>query len=338
MKNIFILSIMCLCLSCTKRSIETERVSAFPMTGSLKAEVVPIPVPILLPRYIGVLDDYLYVYKEKEENLFAFFRREDGSYIGDAGRRGQGPDEFIMLDTRSFNEIGGNRFTVLEVGSNLLKTVGFDGTGLSVHDVKSVFKQGIANNGFYSLADSMYLTLGRLEGNMEFCLLDGKTGELTETGTYPLWVNREEIINHPPLFVPYLKTCAVRADGKRVIVFYSRFKRLRIYDDKMNILHDIDVRIEPCVVDFRKPVQEQPAYYTGAPCVVRDYIYVLCTNVNTGIERCELQVWNWEGKPVACFRLDRKVSMIAVDERADKIYAVDSQVDNELYVYDLPLI
>ncbi|MCD8181838.1 MAG: TolB-like 6-bladed beta-propeller domain-containing protein [Bacteroides sp.] len=337
MKNAFlILLVVISCLACTTSTGETEQVSAFPVTGYLKATVRAIPVPVLLPRYMGLLDDYLFIYKEKEEKLFAFFNLNDGSYIGDVGMRGQGPNEFIMLDTRSFNSIGGNRFTVFEAGSNLLKTVGFDGTKLSVYDAKAIFEQGISNNGFYCLADSMYLTLGRLEGNTEFCLLDGKTGKLTEIGEYPSWIKQEEVINNPPLFVPYIKTCAVHPDGRKVTAFYSRFKHLRIYDDKMNMLHDVEVQIAPCSVDFQKPVQEQTVYYTGAPCVTPEYIYVLCENSNTGVGQYELQVLDWQASPIACFQFDRKLSMIAVSSRYNRIYAVDSGIDDELYIYDLP--
>lgn len=325
-----------LCLSCTNLQTMCEAVVSFPKTADLKAEILPVPVPVLLPRYIGIMDDYLYIYKEKEEKLFAFFNLKDGSYITDEGTRGQGPDEFILLDVRGFNKLDGNRFSVFEAGSNLLKTVHFDGMKLSVQEAKPVFKQGVTSNGFYSLADSMYLTLGRLEGTSEYCLLDGKTGELKEIGEYPSWVKREDVIDNPPLFVPYLKVCAVHPNGKKIVAFYTRFKHLRVYNDAMNLLHDVDVQIPPCSSDFQKPIQEQPVYYIGAPCVTEKYIYVLCANTHTDSGQGELQVWNWEGKPVACFRLDRKLSMIALDDRNHKIYALDSQIDNELYVYDLP--
>lgn len=326
------------CLSCTKSTNTTEQVVAFPVAGSIGATVQSIPVPILLPRHIGTLDDYLFVYKEKEEKLFAFFDLHDGSYINDAGTRGQGPNEFNMLDTRSFNNIGENLFTVFEAGSNLLKTVEFDGTELSVRHANAIFKQGVSNNGFYSLIDSMYLTLGRLEGNSEFCLLNGKTDELIEIGEYPSWVKQEDVVDKPPLFVPFLKTCAVHPSGRKIVAFYTRFKRLRIYDEKLNVLHDVEVQAKPCSVNFQKPVEEQPIYYIGTPCVTQEYIYVLCANSNTGVEQYELQVWDWQASPIACFQFDRKLSMIAISFKYNKLYAIDNKIDNELYVYDLPSI
>lgn len=337
MRTLLLLLASYFCLSCTKSTV-CESVTSFPRTTDLEAEILPIPVPVLLPRYIGIMDDYLYIYKEKEEKLFAFFDLKDGSYITDEGSRGQGPDEFILLDARGFGRMDGNRFTAFEAGSNSLKTVHFDGRKLSVQETKPIFKQGVTSNGFYSLADSMYLTLGRLEGTSEYCLLDGKTGDLSEIGEYPSWVKQEDAVNNPPLFVPYLKTCAVHPDKKKVVAFYTRFKHVRIYDDAMNLLHDVDVQVPPCSFDFQKPVSKQPVYYIGAPCVTEEYIYVLCANSHTDAGQSELQVWNWKGKPVACFRLDRNLSMMVLDERNHKIYAVDNRVENELYVYQLPSI
>ena len=59
---------------------------------------------------------------------------------------------------------------------------------------------------------------------------------------------------------------------------------------------------------------------------------MLCANLQTGVDCHELQVWDWEGRPVARFKFDRKLSMMAVSPKYNKIYALD----NELYVYDLP--
>lgn len=334
-KILFLLTI--LCVSCTNKVGKEEEILEFPLTGSLTAQIAPVPTPILLPRHIGVTDDYLFVYKEREEKLFAFFSLEDGRYIQDAGDRGQGPNEFNLLDSRSFNtSLGQNQFTVMEAGSNLLKQVEYDGEQIHVMSSKPVFETGISNNGFYVLADSVYLTLGRLERDNEYCLLDGKTGKLTEKGEYPNWFQPEKKEGNPPLFVPYLKTCIVHPEKNKVAAFYARFKRFRIYDNALNILHDVNVKVEPCFTKFDGPVQEQPVYYIGQPYATENHIYVLCANLQAGVDCHELQVWDWEGRPVARFKFDRKLSMMAVSPKYNKIYALDNQVDNELYVYDLP--
>lgn len=69
-KILFLLTI--LCVSCTNKVGKEEEILEFPLTGSLTAQIAPVPTPILLPRHIGATDDYLFVYKEREEKLFAF--------------------------------------------------------------------------------------------------------------------------------------------------------------------------------------------------------------------------------------------------------------------------
>lgn len=339
MKYLSFLLFAFVCCSCMNRQEKCEEVVVFPVTGNLKATVYPIPKPILLPRYMGAIDDYFFVYKEREDSLFAFFQLDNGSYIQDIGTRGQGPDEFNLLDTRSFNTSWHrNQFWVMEAGSNQFKRVGYDGQKLSVLDSKSIFEQGVSNNGFYALADSMYLTLGRLEKDKEYGLFNGKTGEFTEKGDYPEWFEREEKANTPPLFVPYLKTCVIHPDGNKIAAFYIRFKRFRIYDNDLNLLHDIDVQIDPYFTNLGDPVKAQPVYYIGQPYATERYIYVLCANAGTGDDCHELQIWDWDGHPVACYNFDRKLSMMAVSPKYSKIYALDNQIADELYIYELPLL
>jgi hypothetical protein len=317
---------------------KTFVVTAFEETGELTASVQKIPVPVLIPRYMCIVNDKLFIYKEKEDKLFDIFHLPDCTYLCSDGVRGQGPDDFNLLDTRSFHVVE-NSFKVLEAGSNRLKTVVFEDNHLSVLYSEPVFQNYASNNGFYPLADSIYLTFGNIGDLNEYCLYDKKKGTLTKTGDYPQWtmVNTKESYQ---LFVTYLKSCVVHPNGKMVASFYGRFKRLRIYDNSATLLRDIDVRIEPYSKDIEEDVANQSVYYIGQPQAIGNHIYALCSNSKgnnpDAPNACELQVWNWNGKPVACYKLDRKISLIALSEKYGKIFAIDKSVDNELYIYDIP--
>lgn len=340
MKYLLLLLIFVLS-ACSERKNNATIVTSFPQTGKLQAQVIQLPVPVLLPRFMGVTDEQLVVYKEKESKLFALFNLQDCSYIGDMGNRGQGPDDFNLLDTRSFC-LHKNGFNVLEAGSNLLKTVVIQDNELKVNQIQSIFEQGTSNNGFYPLEDNIYMTLGRLDEENEYCLLDRKTGKITKTDNYPLWNEIKKKTNAPPSFVTYLKTSVVHPSGKKFASFYCRFKHLRIYDKNVHLLHDIDIHIEPFSTNFEEDVQYQPGYYMGQPYATEEYIYTLCENSNPrkmkDNYRCELQVWTWEGIPVACYEFDRKISLMAISRKYNKLYALDNSTEDEIYVYDLPLI
>jgi hypothetical protein len=307
-------------------------VTAFGKTGELMASVKKISEPVLLPRFMCVANDYLFVYKEKESLLFEIFHLPEGTYLCSAGYRGQGPDDFLLLDTRSF-QVSGNGFKVMEAGTNQLKTVLFENNQLHVSHAEKMLENP-SNNGFYPLADSIYLTLGNIGDLNEYNLLDKKTGSITETGDYPQWAGAN-VTEPGQVFFTYLKSCVVHPDGRKFAAFYARFKRLRIYDHSATLLHDIDVRTEP----YSTNTENQYVYYIGQPQAVGNYIHALCLNSKEHPDApnaCELQIWDWDGNPVACYRFDRKISLIALSEKYNKLFALDMAVDDELYIYDIP--
>lgn len=325
--------------SCSRPTdrVQTE-VTAFPVEGELTATVHPSTAPLLLPRYIGIWDGYLFVYKEREEYKFSIFRLPDLAYTQDAGPGGPGPDDFNILDTRSFHATPDGTFAVVEAGSNLLKTISYDGTQMKVVKQENLLGNESSNNGFYPLADSLCMTLGRMEGSHEYTLLNRKAKEVHEIGEYPDWAGEAVQTKGIPPFVTYLKTCVTRPDGKRFAAFYARFKRFRIYDNRGNLLHDVNVKVSPSFTRFDEPVHKQPGYYAGQPFATEQHIYALCINQNTGEERCELHVWDWEGNAVARYRFDRHISLMTIDPTQQKIYAIDRQNADELFSYHLPTL
>lgn len=342
MKHTFLsLLIILLFGACAGNKEKMVVVTAFEETGTLTAVVQKIPEPILLPRFMGIANNQLFVYKEKEEKLFEFFTLPNCSFLGSAGSRGQGPNEFGLLDTRSFRT-SENDFSVVEAGSNLLKRVVFEDSCLTVTHTERVFEQGSPNNGFYLLKDSIYLTLGNIMESNEYGLLNKKAGDITQAGSYPQWTDTDLNKDNSLTYFTYLKSCVVHPDGDKFAAFYGYFKRVRIYDNKVNLLHDIDVQTEPCSTNFQTGAEtnEQPVYYIGQPQATKNYLYALCSNAKgSGLtipSDCELHVFNWEGKAIACYKFDRRVSLIALSEKYNKIIALNNRIDDELYIYDLP--
>jgi hypothetical protein len=335
MKYIFLLLLTLMLCTCSGDREETSVVTAFGKTGKLTANVHKMPVSILLPRFMMVANDELFVYKEKEDKLFEIFHLPDGNYLCNAGVRGQGPDDFLLLDTRSFQPFE-NGFKVVEAGTNRLKTVVFENNQMSVSHAEKVFDNNPSHNGFYPLADSTYLTFGDAMEANEYALYDIKTGALTKAGDYPQWISTQTIEPGQMLFI-YIKSCVVHPNGKKFAAFYSRFKRIRFYDKSVNLLHEVDVRTEP----YSTNIEDNYEYFIGQPQIIGNYIYVLCSNSKendpeSATSVCELQVWDWDGNPIACYRFDRKISLIAMSKKYGKIYALDRTIDDELYIYDIP--
>lgn len=300
-------------------------------------------MPYLLPRYMGIADDLLFVYKEKERELFEFFSLPDCTYIGSAGTRGSGPNEFVsLLDPRGFQVLDSG-FGVFESRINVLKTLKYQDGNLEVVQTENIMQPG-QTNGYYPLQDDTFVTLGNIIDPKEYFLYDRKKQEIIQKNDYPQWISEQEEYEGTALTFAYMKQCGVHPERNQLAAFYTYFKRLRIYDKDMALLHDVDVKIKPYHTNFETggDNRKSPLYYTGQPQTVNNLIYALCLNAEAGgIEakhNPELHVFDWKGNPIACYKLDRRVSLFTISEKYKKIYAIDNLSDNELYIYDLPEI
>ena len=334
MKKLSVIAMLLVCCACSdsgKQKVVTE----FERSGELVADVVEVSAPYLVPRYMGITGEYLLVHKVREDKLFSLFSLPGLEHVSDVGQRGQGPNDFNLLDTRSFlmTPYG---FHVIDANLNMLKEVEISDKGLLVKKSRQVFSRGMSSNGFYPMSDGRYVTFTQPDSDKEFALYDMETGEsiLTEI-EYPHW---QEIPKEIPVFMTYLKTCVPHPDGKRFAAFYGRFKRWRLFDSSLELMADIDVQVGNSKADAALAPAEQPVFYVGQPYATDKHIYVLCSNKNTSENACsELQVWDWEGNPLACYTFDRKLSLMAISEKYGKIYGIDNMIEDHIYVYKLPM-
>jgi hypothetical protein len=283
-----------------------------------------------------ISNDNLIVFDYKGEKIFSVFDLPECNYSFTAGTIGQGPDDFIQIDVRSLcpTEKG---FKVLDADNQIKYIEIRDKQMFITEKEKETLSTEIPTNGFYPLANNIYLMYGNIGEANEYTLYDATTKKLSKTDNYPQWssVNKNELYK---VFMTYIKNCVVHPNGKMFAAFYGRFKRFRILDDKAKILHDIDIHIDPYVKEIEMDPEKQMAFFLS-PQADSKYLYVLCANGVYGENKpMELQVWDWDGRPVACYKLDKDISLMAISEKYHKIYALSSFIDNELYLYDLPEI
>ena len=311
-----------------------KKITAFEETCELTAEVVTSSIPFLVPRYMGISGDNLFIHKVREEKMFSIYSLPDLKHLGDDGRRGQGPHDFNLLDTRSF-QITQDGFKVIDANLNMQKEVEIADGRLIVNKSKFLFRKGMVSNGFYPFGEGRYVVFAQPDSKNEFALFDENTGEFIPVeGEYPHW---QEISKEAFAFMTYLKTCVSHPNGKRFAAFYGRFKRWRLFDESLNMIKDIDVKVKPYQADATLNPEKQPTYYIGQPYATDKHIYVLCSNKNTEKDgRSELQVWDWDGNALACYTFDRKLSLMAISEKYNKIYGVDNMIEDKIFVYNLP--
>lgn len=330
----FIFLILSSCQMTGKNDNPFSVITQFPVEEELTAEVISIPPIAMTPFNIFTTEDKLVMYNLQKDSIFDVFSLPECNYLFSAGYKGEGPNDFMDVDRRLFVPTK-NGFKVFFQSHKELKEVQFRDKSIEV--VKdSILKFEIDQypvNGFTPLNDSIFIYWSGFGKETEYDLLNRNTKEIIPFSPYPEWAKQE---NAERLFT-YIKNMTVKPDGKGFAAFYGYFKRFRIYDDKGNLLKDISLEIEPYASDFETEVNSRMVYYFAYPKSSNEYIYALCKNAKADAEAIpELQIWRWDGTPVGKYKLDRHITLFSISEKYEKMYAVNGENEEEIYVFSLP--
>ena len=338
MKTIIYTGIIFLLLnisSCTKKNEKAYVVTDYLTSKELIWETHKIPNEIFSPRAMFVTNDNLIVSKNKDETVFDVFSLSPFAYKFSGGIKGQGPNDFgRMVDFRTLTPTK-EGFSVLDNGS--IKQVEVTDQ-LKITSAKKLFNKRIPTNGYYALGDDKYMTFGAIDGTNEYNFFDKTTDSIAAIGTYPDWVLTDQSYSR---FMTGIKGCVVHPDKSRFATFYGRMKHARIHNWNGDLLHDITIQTTPYLDNLASFNPKDAPNFYGYAQATDKYIYTLCANKLPGDDGSELkqtlEVWDWQGNPVACYRLNKKVSCIAISVTHKKIYGIDGETEHVLYSYDLPL-
>ena len=117
----------------------------------------------------------------------------------------------------------------------------------------------------------------------------------------------------------YAHEIQVKPDGDRILVSYIRTRRFRIYDIDFRLLHDVclDYASNKYVVDADP--NRWTTFIEG--CFVTDkYIYLLCPEG----EKSSLVIVDWEGRPIARYRLNEKIFFFFIDSDRNLFCGINS--------------
>lgn len=296
----------------------------------LACETVETEVAALVPRGMFVVDGKLGIYKDREEYLFDFYTLPDFKYLCSTGHKGQGPDDFLGLESRNF-EVSDTTFSALEHMTWRVKTMTLVGdSAVQVIGTSGPLEATGAINLFHRLDSLHYLSIGATTNQKEFCIYDLSDGSAHEMGEYPQWVDTET--EGVPLFLSYGKSLAVSPDGNKFVAFYWYFDRVRFFDRDCRELMSVTVEHE---------IGEKQEQYGGllpAKCysgvkAAGDKIYALHADCDS---TRLLEVWDWNGRLISVYRLDRPVLVMTIDVEGRRLIAKDAEHCNEIYLYELP--
>lgn len=298
----------------------------------LSAETFQIPPVLLYPKGIILQDSSLIVMNEQTDTLFQYFSRDVLAYRGQFGVKGQGPDDFVLPCLPPVRS-GDDGFTLCDL--NMLKRVkvGPDGFKVSTTRLPYDFR---FYNGLLSLGDSVFCCHADVEDDHEFLLLS-PGGKVEPFSAYP-----EEVA---PRFKDvlarnqaYTSLTAVKPDGSRMAVFYQHVNRWRIFDGSGRMLSDN--RMDDGSLSLPAVKDEERYIHTIQVFGTENHVYAL--NLDMNIEEIvnkahtpTVRVFDWDGKPLREYSLDRFISSFAIDEASGCLYGVFAEDADHIYRFSL---
>jgi hypothetical protein len=286
--------------------------------------------------------DKLIIFYYKKDTVLDIFQLPECKYLFSAGIRGGGPNDFPgECDVRSFQSTENGFSIIADYGLLRKFIIDVRKKNIFAVDNKSINTDFLALpiNGFNTVNDTLSVAFSDLEYNegYEFVQINTKTGKNRFFSLFPDWSST--IWAKQSKAFAYIKNTVPHPSGTKFASFYGYFKRWRIYDSNTVLLKDIAVNIPP--YNINDDFYQRMVYYYSYPRASDKYIYVLCkdrkADENSDNET-KLQVWDWNGNPVANLILDRKTDFFAVYEKERKIYTVnaDEEHENKIYVYSIP--
>ncbi len=332
-KLLTLLSVLLLCLySCNVEPPESV-VTSFQYNGdTLKSKkVVDSEVGYLNPLNLAcVNNDYLVVYNYRPDTLFDLYSLPDMKFVNRYGVIGRGPKDFHMVDASMFNPVDGG-FQTYSVFRGDMLNVTVDKRGVNIKDRTPMPIEMIMSARCNQFSPDKYFYKSD-NNEVEFYVYDTQNNEITSGPDFPTyWANGG--LDPSQYFLAFMAMPVMKPSGDRLALFYQYYKRLRIYDNDMNLVTNINLQTKPYEVKYNVTTGMPQTSYYSYPQTTQDAIYVLCTS-SLKPYRTELQVWGWDGAPLATYPLDQPCKYMAISEKHGKIYCID--VRNNIVEYEMP--
>ncbi len=313
----------------------------FPKESLLSSEIIYVPPVLLSPENMVIYGNHMLVLDSRKDTLFSIFELPSCRFLGGAGLKGRGPGEFSIADARSLTADKDGIFLFDGGGANQIKRIHIVDDKLSF-ETSAYIKSLTPVNGFLDLGNDEICYAPYdvdMKNDLEYVIMNIKDGSVKEVSPYPGLTNN--YANGVERMFAYLKNGVVKPDKSRFASFYVRFKFLRIHDAEGEVLKNVNVEIEPYNKTYDSDYTKRFIAYGSYPKATDKYIYVFCANRyadDLPAGRTELQIWDWDGMPVAKYVLDQRLDCFAISERDGLLYAINNLEEDRIYTYQIPEI
>ena len=344
MRRFFILSLIMLVASCGKSIDYAQFAKGEP--EPIKFEKIKLDSQMLYSDNIFVVDNYLVNLNSKNpKGLFELYTLPNMKFVGAAGYKGRGPQEFVFINTNGTNPAY-RGLNVTE--SNTYSQVEFYQSEGSVKLHKSDHttlpsKHAIANS-LLMVSDSTAVMYINNEDDVEFYMHNRKSGSMRPISSYP-----KELVAQNPTSEAcnsvFMNDLVFNPSTGKFAAVYSQLPMVRIFDNNGNpettsLLENWkEQRFE---INGNSVKTSSSCQYYLASAANSNYICALylgkfpaeMENMSMEDARLEIHVWNWAGELVATYLPDSLVMKIAIADD-NTIYATSPLEDMHIYSYKL---
>ena len=344
MRRFFILSLIMLVASCGKSIDYAQFAKGEP--EPIKFEKIKLDSQMLYSDNIFVVDNYLVNLNSKNpKGLFELYTLPNMKFVGAAGYKGRGPQEFVFINTNGTNPAY-RGLNVTE--SNTYSQVEFYQSEGSVKLRKSDHttlpsKHAIANS-LLMVSDSTAVMYINNQDDVEFYMHNRKSGSIRPISSYP-----KELVAQNPTSEAcnsvFMNDLVFNPSTGKFAAVYSQLPMVRIFDNNGNpettsLLENWkEQRFE---INGNSVKTSSSCQYYLASAANSNYICALylgkfpaeMEQMSMEDARLEIHVWNWAGELVATYLPDSLVMKIAIAED-NSIYATSPLDDMHIYSYKL---
>lgn len=344
MRRFFILSLIMLVASCGKSIDYAQFAKGDP--EPIKFEKIKLDSQMLYSDNIFVVDNYLVNLNSKNpKGLFELYTLPNMKFVGAAGYKGRGPQEFVFINTNGTNPAY-RGLNVTE--SNTYSQVEFYQSEGSVKLRKNDHttfpsKHAIANS-LLMVSDSTAVMYINNEDDVEFYMHNRKSGSMRPISSYP-----KELVAQNPTSEAcnsvFMNDLVINPSNGKFAAIYSQLPMVRVFDNsgKLETTSLLDNWEEQRFEISGDEVKTSSScQYYLASAANSNYICALylgkfpaeMESMSMEDARMEIHVWNWAGELVATYIPDSLVMKIAIADD-NTIYATSPLDDMHIYSYKL---
>ncbi len=325
---------------------EDPVISEFANVQKLNGIVVPIN-SIDLGEVVDmeIMDSLLILNEMFSDKIYKVFNINTGKLLEKCINKGKGPNE--LISPGRIHVLGKNKFAQHDRGKKELDI--FAVKGKSLLQFLNTLKVEAGGFEIYPVNDSILLCTGIFEKG-RYCLTDLRSGKSQISGLYPEFQITNKL-NDENLAMVYQPGITVKPDQKQ----FASFEGSAGYFEIADITNLSTKRI--CIKSYFGPAiivtrgralhRENSLHTFHSATSTNNHIYVIYAGKSMEEFGSEyyagdnLLVYNWQGKPLINYKLDRSLKIMTLDREKMIAYGLSTNPGSgepEVIKYHLPKV